>query len=191
MGIITPMASDYGYLFLFIVLGAGLKIIDDIYDRGAPGRRGAFVLAPILVLTWIYLSNFDKGYATILGAVLLSSLIAGKIDNAVFKVSAACIIAAWLILDVDVLIIPLGVLVLLGVLDEFLDGYRGNVASGIGNLLKHRVGMKIGVVMLLVFGHLEAIHVFSLLAFDLAYEVAPASMQRGRYLISGAAEYDP
>jgi hypothetical protein len=183
------MASEYGYLFLFIVLGAGLKIIDDVYDKGVPGRKWAYALAPLLALIWIYLSNFDKGYATILGAVLLSSLLAGKVDNAVFKVSAAAISIAWLILGVDVIIVPFIVLVLLGVVDELLDRYGERMAAGAGYLMRHRVGMKVGVLLLLAAGYMDTIHVLSLLAFDLAYELAPASVQRALYL-NGVAEYE-
>lgn len=187
------MAPVYEYLFLFVFLGAGLKIIDDIYDFGALEKKTAHILAPALVSLWVYLSAIDKGFATLLGAILLSSLITGKVDNRVFKLSAAAVTAAWLLWGIKVFLEPFIVLTLLGILDETLDRYgERKVAvakkAGLEYLLTHRVGMKLGVVILFAFAQLELPHVLAMLAFDLAYEIAPASLNRGRCWIKGVVD---
>lgn len=186
------MALVYEYLFLFVFLGAGLKIIDDIYDIKVLDEKSAYVLAPLLVLIWIYLSVTNEGYAAILGAILLSSIITGKVDNRVFRFSAAALIATWLLWGINVLMVPFILLTLLGVLDELLDGcgeregFLKNWATK--QLLRHRLGMKFGVVILYLFAHLELMHVLALFAFDVAYEIAPASLDRGRGWIRGVVD---
>lgn len=186
------MALEYEYLFLFVFLGAGLKIIDDIYDIKVLDEKSAYLLAPLLVLSWTYLSMANEGYAAILGAILLSSILTGKVDNSVFKLSATALIAIWLLWGINVLMVPLILLTLLGVLDELLDGYgerEGFLKNrGMRQLLRHRLGMKFGVVILYLFAHLELMHVLALFAFDIAYEIAPASLDRGRGWIRGVVD---
>lgn len=183
------MVSDYLHLFLFALLGAGLKTIDDIYDMGVLNRRVAYILAPPLIGIWVYLSHYNVGFATILGAIILSSLIAGKLDNGVFKFSAAIILLIGLAWGWGVSAFPLLFLMVLGVLDEFLDGYgesHRELRGGV--LLKHRLGMKGGVILLYILSVVEVVHVLALLFFDLAYDIVSATTLKKSRALTGVLE---
>jgi hypothetical protein len=183
------MVFNYGFLFLFAFLGAGLKTIDDIFDRETLEKKTAYLLAPILVFLWIFLSISDKGLATLLGAILLSSLVSGKVDNYVFKLSAVAILLAGLLWGVEVIIAPFFVLTFFGIIDEYLDGYCDKKKTGKAEfLLKHRIGMKIGVLILYVFSQLGGMHVLAMFLFDLAYDTASGSVAGKVGVPTGAVE---
>lgn len=159
-------------LVLFAFLGSGIKVIDRAYDEGDVDKGLALLLVPFLALFWVHLSTSDGVSATILGAIFLSSLLAGKIDNMAFRLSALIIGAAFLVNSFEIMILPLLFLALLGFFDELANEYADrNKPQGLkGLILKHRFGMKAGVVVLFALGFLGLTHVLALYAFDLAYE---------------------
>jgi hypothetical protein len=185
------MASGYGMLVFFALLGAGIKTIDEAYDRGAPSRRVAYLLAPFLVALWFVLSFQDKNAATLLSAILVSSLLAGKLDNTVFKLSAAVLLAAMLIKGVSIALLPFLFLVVLGVIDELADGYADkHRKTRRGFLLRRRFGMKLGVLLLFVFSQLELVYALALLAFDLAYDSVSIALPQGANVPAGVKVYE-
>lgn len=166
------MELGYELLIFFAFLGAGIKAIDEVYDQGNMSRSIAYLLAPFIVALWLILSFYDKIATTILSAILVSSLLAGKVDNPVFRLSAGILVAVLLVRGVDIAFLPFLFLVFLGFVDEFLDGHADNQKfSRHGRFfLRHRFGMKLGVLLLFVFSQLELVYVMAFLAFDLAYD---------------------
>jgi hypothetical protein len=71
----------YFFLMSFLVLGAGLKYIDDAFDEKIFNKKLAMMLAPFLGILWAYTMIIDQFSATILLAILLGVFIKGKIDN--------------------------------------------------------------------------------------------------------------
>lgn len=159
-------------LLLFAVLGAGLKAVDRAYDEGDLDRRLAFFIAPLLAVIWVHLSISNALSATILGAIFLSSLLTRKIDNPAFKIAALIVAAAFLVWGYPMAVLPLLFLTLLGALDEIANGYgdRNKTHGFEAFFLKHRFGMKGGVLLLYASSVIDLTHVLALLSFDLAYE---------------------
>jgi hypothetical protein len=161
-------------LIFFAVLGAGIKAVDRAYDDEDLDKRIALLLAPFLAFLWVYLSLGDAMSATILGAIFLSSLSTGKIDNPAFKLSALIVAAAFLVEGFEIMILPLLFLTSLGYIDEFANGYadRNKLHGHRAFILAHRFGMKAGVALLYAASLLDLTHVLALYSFDLAYEAA-------------------
>lgn len=170
-----------GYeIVFFAFLGAGLKTIDDVYDRGVFSRRVAYFLAPCLAALWLVLVFHDQDAATLLSAILAGSLLAGKVDNPVFKLSAIVVLAAMLAWDVSIALLPFLFLTFLGVIDEVANDHASKHGeTWRRRLLRHRLGMKLGVLLLLAFSQLELVYALALFAFDLAYDAASIAMPHG------------
>jgi hypothetical protein len=171
------MALGYEVLVFFALLGAGLKIIDDIYDREVLSRGIAYFLAPVLIALWLFLSFHDEGAATLLSAILVSSVLAGKVDNPVFGFSAVILLVTMLLGGVDLALLPFLFLAALGVIDEFANN-RADSTGGASFFLKHRFGMKLGVLLLFALSQLELVYAVALLVFDLAYDSASVALPR-------------
>lgn len=162
-------------ILAFALLGAGLKYIDEAFD-GSFEKRFALLLAPALTIVWISLSLSDAASATILLAILLGVLLAGKADNFVFKGCAAAALAPLLVLKLDLLPLPLLVLGALSFADEAGNEYveKNRTNRAIEILFLHRFGMKLGMLALCAAGALPWLYFFALLSFDVAYEIVGA-----------------
>ncbi len=163
----------YTLITCFAVIGGGLKYIDDAFDEGVFDRKRAVLLAGLVTILWIGVSIHDPVSATILFAVLLGVLLAGKIDNLVFRTSSASII---LVLVCSGRFEPLSwtfaALVLAGVLDE-----KGNdlvvshhVSRFMEFFLRHRFSMKVGVLAVCAASLMPWVYLLAFLSFDLAYD---------------------
>jgi len=161
-------------LIFFAVLGAGIKAVDRAYDDGDLDKRIALLSAPLLAFLWVYISLDNAMSATILGAIFLSALLTGKIDNLAFTLSALIVAVAFLVEGFEIMILPLFFLSSLGYIDEFANGYadRNKLHGYRTFILEHRFGMKAGVALLYAASLLDLTHVLALYSFDLAYEAA-------------------
>ncbi|MDP7195781.1 MAG: hypothetical protein QF864_06270 [SAR202 cluster bacterium] len=174
------METGLSLLILFAILGGGIRIIDRGYDDLDIDKRVALLLAPGLICLWIYLSLESAMSATILGSILLSSLLSGKIDNFPFKLSTLVIILAFLLFGFEMMIFPLIFLTFLGYFDEIANGYVDNrdINGWKAFIFNHRFGMKCGVALLYAISILDLTHLFVLYSFDLAYESATANRMK-------------
>jgi len=156
----------------FMLIGGGIKYIDDAFDEGIHSRRLAAMLAPVILAVWLWISAGDPHAATLLAAVLLGVLLTGKIDNSVFLLSSVAVLAGMLALARDVMPLPLAILTLMAVLDE-----KGNDLADAGRLpmlltpvFTYRMMMKLGVLALGMLELLPLVYFLVFLGFDIAYE---------------------
>jgi len=156
----------------FMLIGGGIKYIDDAFDEGIHSRKLAAALAPLVLLVWLWVSARDSHAATLLAAVLLGVLLSGKIDNAVFALSSLVILLGMFMLAREIMLLPLAVLTAMAVLDE-----RGNDLADAGRLpfflipvFAYRMVMKLGVLVLGILEMLPMVYFLVFLGFDLAYE---------------------
>jgi hypothetical protein len=166
-------ASQIVLILAFALIGAGLKFIDDAFDEDRFNKKMAILLAPFIVILWIYLSLSDTVSATILFSILFAVLVSGKIDNMVFKISAITLILLLLLTQLITLLwIPLFILILMGVADEKGNDYIDNrkVHKLTVFFFTYRFSMKIGVLSLCICSLLPWLYLFAFLAFDGAYE---------------------
>ncbi|MFQ5815577.1 MAG: hypothetical protein ACE5G7_03675 [Candidatus Hydrothermarchaeaceae archaeon] len=161
-------------IIVFSAIGAGLKFIDDAFDEGVFSKRSAVLLAPVLVAVWITVSVLDAISATILFAVLAGVLLVGKIDNAIFKISAISIVlAAPLSGKISILWPPFLALTMAGIMDEIGNNYVDNNRShrAVEFFFLHRFVMKIGVFSLCAISIFPWIYLLAFMAFDMSYDI--------------------
>ena len=175
LGGITP-SSSVRHIFIvatFAIIGFGLKYIDDAFDEELFNKSVAMLLAPILVLLWARVSIYDSFSATILFAILLAVLIAGKVDNLIFRISSIVLILSLFVTKMlDLSLIPLFSLTVLGVADELGNDYVDNQKTHeiCEFIFSHRCCMKVGVLGLCCVFLLPWLYLIAFLAFDSTYE---------------------
>jgi len=168
------MLFELFIIIAFSIIGAGLKYIDDAFDEGKFSKKKAVIIAPFIVLIWIWLSLFDSISATILFAILFAVLVTGKIDNLIFIVSAiALTIILALTQMLNLLWIPLAFLTLMGIVDEKGNDYVDNHETYrlVERFFSYRFCMKLGVLSLCILAVTPWLYLFAFLAFDASYEL--------------------
>jgi hypothetical protein len=108
----------YFFLISFMVLGAGLKYIDDAFDEKIFNKKLAMVLAPFLGILWAYTMIIDQFSATILLAILLGVFFKGKIDNYAHLTGMAVIMLVLIFAGINLLFLPLIFIATAAFLDE-------------------------------------------------------------------------
>ncbi len=149
-------------IVLFALLGLGLKLVDEAFDKNLYSKKLASVLALFLSFLWIYLSLLDPYSGTILTSILLGSLLTGKIDNPAFQVASGFILLALFLsgaaLDFSLLLF----LTTASAIDEKLHGRF--------QIFKIRPMLKLAVLTLLPF--IPLINILAFFSFDLSYDIA-------------------
>ncbi len=169
---------------VFLLIGAGLKYIDEAFDEENLNKTTATILAGILLILWIGLSYLDIGSRTILLAILLGVLLTGKIDNLVFASSTALIFGSFVFVE-RIAMFPLIMLALTGVIDEKGNDYvDANKTHGlISFFFLHRFTMKTGLAALTIGGIFPYYYLLAFLLFDMSYDTIG-------YLTKSRAERD-
>jgi len=108
----------YFFLVSFLLLGAGLKYIDDAFDEKIFNKKLAMVLAPFLGVLWAYTMIIDQFSATILLAILLGVFVRGKIDNYAHLTGLVVIMLIIIFAGVNLLFLPLLFIATAAFLDE-------------------------------------------------------------------------
>lgn len=108
----------YFFLASYMLLGAGLKYIDDAFDEKIFNKKLAITIAPLLGILWAYTMLIDQFSATILLAILLGVLIRGKIDNYAHMAGFVVIIIILVFTGINLLFLPLIFIAVAVFLDE-------------------------------------------------------------------------
>jgi hypothetical protein len=157
----------------FAIIGGGLKFIDEAFDEGIFNKKLAILLAPLLVVIWVWLSVADPISAIILFSILFSVLLSGKIDNFVFKISTLTLILFFVSTgSFGSVWMPLLILVAMGLLDEKGNDYvdENKTNKVVEFFFLHRFSMKLGVLALCTTSILPWLYLFAFLTFDIAYD---------------------
>ena len=169
----------YFFLLSYSVLGAGLKYIDDAFDKKIFNRLIAIVIAPVLSILGAYSMMIDPASATILLAVLCGVLLKGKIDNVAFALGFALVILIVALAGIQFLVLPLILLTAAAVLDEIGNDYIDSVKDKLNPknpihmfgkfFLGQRWIMKIGILFLAVMNLVPLFFLLAMILFDYAY----------------------
>lgn len=165
--------AEYGVVFAFILIGAGLKFIDETFDSGIFNKKATYFLAPILVGIWIVMAAYEPAPATILYSILFAVLLADKVDNIIFKGSALVLLLFFAFTGaLSYLWLPLAMLTILGLIDEKGNDYVDRLCRNkvLEIFFLHRFSMKLGVFALCVLSFFPWIYFIAFLAFDIAYD---------------------
>jgi len=114
-------------ILLYAFLGGSIKYIDQAYDERSYSLRSAGTLAVMAGVTMGYLMARDSPFSTaFFAAMLISLVLARKIDNRAFALGTALAVASLLAFypssTVTWYLVPLVIFLLAGFVDEVADG---------------------------------------------------------------------
>ena len=169
----------YFFLAAYSILGAGIKYIDDAFDKHTFNKTLALVITPFLSILGAYTMIIDPVSATILLAVLCGVLIKGKVDNIAFATGFVLVIALIALMGIEFLILPLMLLGAAAVLDEVGNDYIDEKKEKIDQkkivnkfvmyFFGHRWIMKIAILSLAIAGIIPFFFFIAMTLFDYAY----------------------
>ncbi|GBE54457.1 hypothetical protein BMS3Bbin15_00611 [archaeon BMS3Bbin15] len=146
---------------LFVLLGIGLKFVDDAFDRNLYSKKIATIFTFLVGILWIFLSLTNIYIGTILTAVLLGSLLAGKIDNSAFQATSGFVLLFFFFSGITLHFALLVFLTLVAALDEWVHDRSV--------IFKFRPLLKLAVLALIHVIPASAILAF--FAFDISYDI--------------------
>ena len=169
----------YFFLAAYSILGAGIKYIDDAFDKHIFNKKMALAITPFLSILGVYAMIIDPVSATILLAVLCGVLIKGKVDNIAFAIGFVIVIALIALIGVNLLILPLMLLGAAAVLDEvgndYIDANKEKINQKkilnkfIMYFFGHRWIMKIAIFSLAIAGIIPLFFFIAMTLFDYTY----------------------
>ncbi|MBN1941136.1 MAG: hypothetical protein JW772_03060 [Candidatus Diapherotrites archaeon] len=161
------------FIIAYAILGGGVKYIDDAFDEKTFRLRNAVLIAPLLGIFWAYAMTLSEVSCTILGAIVIAVFLKGKIDNIAHQLGILSIFFVLFIFGLfNFLWIPLIILVLFGLLDEFGNDYIDKhleTPKPIWFFFEYRFSLKIAVLAFVLLGTFPLVYFFAFLAWDLAY----------------------
>jgi hypothetical protein len=169
------------YLFLlsYTLIGAGIKYVDAAFDDETFNKKLAIIIAPIIAMVIVYAMFVNSVSATILLAVVIGVLFTGKIDNIAHILGVVVIFPFIYLLGIEFLFIPLGILVLGGIIDElgndFIDKRKDKFTMGpvyqkfLMYFFEHRWTLKIVILGFILLGLFPWYFFFAMFLFDYAY----------------------
>ncbi len=159
----------------YAFIGGGLKYIDQVYDVGSFNKQIAKILSIFVGILMGLLIALDPASTIILLGIIISVGITRKINNLAFYLVTFFSVSIPVFLyfvpvvpdyKLQINLLPLILLVLSGIFDEFLDGVGDRKKIKIFTI---RPFMKIMVLLLCIFGIFSYVYLLAFLAFDLAY----------------------
>lgn len=116
------MALDIVFILLFAYIGGSLKYIDSVYDDGVFNRKFALILSVLTGFVFCLVIALNEYAAGIYLGIVISVILAGKIDELAFSLCTAIIFAGVILLGTESLlhvnILTLVVIVTASFIDE-------------------------------------------------------------------------
>ncbi len=176
------MLPVFGYV-LVIVSGFLTKLTDNLVDErflSNPNLKYATGLAYGIVTG--YLISLDTALATLVSSIVIGNLLFGRIDHRAHQLALAGMFFMILLFGLKDISIPiLAAFALFAWLDEFLNekSDRGelNIPTPFNRIVHHRIMLEIAALTISLYTQ-NPIYFFSLLLFDLSYQVTDNLMFR-------------
>ena len=174
--VLSSLNNMYFFFLAYIILGAGLKYIDDAFDEKTFSKWKGVILAPFLGVLWAVTMVVNPFSATLLLAIVLGVLLKGKIDNIGHIIGLISILVIIVIFRVELVFLPLVFLTAAGVIDEI-----GNDAIGYNNpsnrfsyrfaqyFFGRRYFLKVALLYLVLLGVFPLYFLLALIFFDESY----------------------
>lgn len=162
--------------FLYAFLGGAIKFIDQAYDEKAFSIRAANIVAVMSGLIMGYLMAKDSPFSTAFYAAMLISLVmARKIDNRAFALgtilAVAALVAFYPSSDVQWMVWPIVGFLVAGFVDEVADGWvdRYNIEGSLQMFLNYRPFSDIALFAMMLAGMFPWVYLLPYFGFTLSY----------------------
>ncbi len=183
----------YIIVILYAFLGAAIKFIDQAYDEERYSRKLANVIAIVAGITMGGLMALDSPFSTsFYGAMILSLVLARKIDNRAFLagtlIAALTLLVLWSVTDPVVLLAPLVIFILAGFLDEVVDGLaqKAQAPKMVRWVMLYRPLSDVALVAMMLLGWFPWYYLVPYFAFTFAY----LAMERLSWMDTGSVMRD-
>ena len=183
----------YIIVVLYAFLGAAIKFGDQAYDEDRYSRKLANVMAIVAGITMGGLMAFDSPFSTAFyGAMILSLVLARKIDNRAFLagtlIAALTLLVLWPFTDPVVLLAPLVIFILAGFLDEVVDdlAQKAQAPKIVRWVMLYRPLSDVALVAMMLLGWFPWYYLVPYFAFTFAY----LTMERLSWMDTGSVMRD-
>ena len=182
------MEHDLMIASSYLLLGAGIKYVDQAYDLCVFSKTKAKIVAAFCGILMGYLIISDLPSAMIFLAMVIALAITRKIDNTAFYIGIAFVLMLPIVFDgiTKIQWIPFGILVISGIMDELGNDWadkrknkrlvralRRKDQKAVYDLAEkffsHRFAMKLAVAGIVLFGFFDPVYFLAFLLFDLMY----------------------
>jgi len=162
--------------FLYAFLGGSIKFIDQAYDEQAFSVRTANIVAVMAGLIMGYLMANDSPFSTAFFAAMLISLVmARKIDNRAFMLGTVLAVAGFLAFyphsEVLWMPWPIAAFVAAGFVDEVADGMvdRYGIDGCLRMFLNYRPFSDIALFAMILAGTFQWVYLLPYFSFTFSY----------------------
>jgi len=183
----------YILVVLYAFLGGAIKFIDQAYDEERYSRKLANLVAIVAGITMGGLMALDSPFSTAFyGAMILSLVLARKIDNRAFLagtlIAALTLLVLWSWTGPEVLLVPLVVFILAGFLDEVVDGLaqKAHAPKIVRWVMLYRPLSDVALVAMMLLGWFPWYYLVPYFAFTFAY----LAMERLSWIDTGSVMRD-
>jgi hypothetical protein len=183
----------YMLVVLYAFLGAAIKFIDQAYDEERYSRKVANLMAVVAGVTMGGLMAFDSPFSTaFFGAMILSLVLARKIDNRAFLAgtltAALTLLVLWPVTGPEVLLVPLVIFILAGFLDEVVDdlAQKARAPKMVRWVMLYRPLSDVALVAMMLLGWFPWYYLVPYFAFTFAY----LAMERLSWIDTGSVMRD-
>lgn len=183
----------YILVVLYAFLGGAIKFIDQAYDEERYSRKLANLIAIVAGITMGGLMAFDSPFSTAFyGAMILSLVLARKIDNRAFLagtlIAALTLLVLWPLTGPELLLVPLVVFILAGFLDEVVDGLaqKARAPKIVRWMMLYRPLSDVALVAMMLLGWFPWYYLVPYFAFTFAY----LAMERLSWVDTGSVMRD-
>ena len=183
----------YILVVLYAFLGGAIKFIDQAYDEERYSRKLANLVAIVAGITMGGLMALDSPFSTAFyGAMILSLVLARKIDNRAFLagtlIAALTLLVLWPLTGPELLLVPLVVFILAGFLDEVVDGLaqKARAPKIVRWVMLYRPLSDVALVAMMLLGWFPWYYLVPYFAFTFAY----LAMERLSWIDTGSVMRD-
>ncbi|MDW5564265.1 MAG: hypothetical protein SA339_13705 [Methanomassiliicoccus sp.] len=162
--------------FLYAFLGGSIKFIDQAYDEKAFSVRAANVVAVMSGLVMGYLMAVDSPFSTAFySAMLISLVMARKIDNRAFALGTVLAVASLLAFypssNVQWALWPIMAFLVAGFVDEVADGMvdKYGIQGGLQMFLNYRPFSDIALFVMILAGAFSWLYLLPYFGFTFSY----------------------
>ena len=175
---------DIVHLIMFYAfLGGSIKYIDQAYDEEAFSIRSAKVLAVLAGVLMGYLMAQDSPFSTaFFAAMLISLVLARKIDNFAFATGTVLAVATFIALypssEVIWMVVPIIVFLAAGFVDEVADGLvdKYELRGALQIFLNYRPFSDLALLGMVLAGVFPWVYFLPYFGFTLSYMLVELSL---------------
>lgn len=172
--------SNYFYyslvVFLFFILGAGIKFIDQTFDKkNSNDQKLALAISIVCGLIIGTLISIDYFSSILLIGIIVGVILANKIDNIAFFIGLVFVVLISVLLNfysnLHLNFVLIAVIAFASLIDEIGNDLadKGKLSGVINWFFVNRFVLKVTVLVMFFLNLLPFVYLLAFLAFDVAY----------------------